>query len=70
LIPVLREKLNEVDSQKLTQAEDGFLTVELDHRQRWRIDRSAWTGEHIQLTFNRMGRSEEPMMLVIPFQRQ
>jgi hypothetical protein len=70
LIPALKEKLHEADLQKLTQAADGFLTVELDHRQRWRIDRSAWTGEHIRLTFNRIGRSEEPLTLVIPYQRQ
>ncbi len=70
LMPALREKLNELDLQKLAQEENGFLTVEVNHHLRWRIDRSSWAGEHIQFTFNRIGRSEEPLTLVIPYQRQ
>lgn len=70
LMPVLKEKLNGLDVQKLAQPENSFLTVEADLRPRWRIDRSSWAGEHIQFTFNRIGRSEEPVTLVIPYQRQ
>ncbi|MBT4264982.1 MAG: hypothetical protein HN580_06280 [Deltaproteobacteria bacterium] len=70
LIPALRKKLNGLDLQKLAQQEDGFLTVEIDHHPRWRIDRSPWTDERIQLTFSRIGRSEEPLTLVIPYQRK
>ncbi len=70
LMPALKENLDELDLQKLAQAENRFLTVEVDHRVRWRIDRSPWAGQHIQFTFNRIGRSEEPLTLVIPYQRQ
>ncbi len=69
LIPALREKLNGLDVQKLTQEEYGFLTVEVDHRPRWRIDRLPWKDNRIRLAFTRIGRSEEPLKLVIPYQR-
>lgn len=70
LIPVLTEKLNELDLQKLAQKEEGFLTVEIDHLQRWQVDRSALLDERIQFIFRRVGRSDEPLTLVIPYQRK
>jgi len=69
LIPILIEKLNGLDLQKLDQAQPEFLTVKIGHLSRWQIDRSALVDKHIRFIFKRVGLSEEPLILVVPYQR-
>ncbi|MFH2132998.1 MAG: hypothetical protein ABIK68_21645 [bacterium] len=70
LIPVLTEKLNQLEMQRLSLPEDRFLMAEVDHQIRWQVDRSAWVDDRIRFAFKRVGRDEEPLLLIVPYHRK
>lgn len=69
LIPVLKARLDGLSLSQLHMDETDFLVVDLDHRPRWRIDRSAWTNNRVRFVFRRSGSEEEPLALIVPYNR-
>lgn len=70
LLPALKERLDGLSLTDLNMNEEGFLQVDVDGRSRWRVDRSAWAEGRVRFYFRRAGGNDEPLVLMIPYERK
>ncbi len=67
LLPVLIEKLHELEDDELLKAQINFLEVKNENRFRWKIDRSQLIDSKIRFKFRIMGRNIESFDLTVPY---
>lgn len=69
LLPVLKEKLDTLESSELTIAQPSFFTLEDNGKMIWTIDRSPWEDELIVLTFREQSEMGKSVLLPIHYKR-
>jgi len=69
-LPALKEKLDQLSLQELQSPVTRFMEVDVDGLARWQIDRSQFEQGRVRFSFFRVGRGDEPLVLVMPYERK